>query len=96
MPECRRSEATDLKVVFEQRKWFANLVGHWREIATLEIEARPPGQHAANVQAFALDLGIHVFRPHSLRRALVMRATGAVNVMIPAVESVLHRIDPAF
>src|SRR5438876_5829150 len=60
----------------------------------LIIEARPPGQDAANVESFPIDLEKHIFRADTFGRTGVMRATRSVNMMIAAVESVVHWIDP--
>ena len=59
------------------------------------LEARPPRQHAADVQRLALDLPKHIRRIHALRRTSVVRATRGVNMMVAAIKAVRSGIDPA-
>src|SRR5206468_1037837 len=47
-----------------------------------------------NVQSLAVDLEKHVFGRHPLGRTRVMGATRSVDVMVAAVESVVHRMNP--
>src|SRR5262245_7000875 len=63
--------------------------------SSLVIEARPPRQHAPHIQSFAIDLPKHIFRQHPFARAVVMGASGSVNVVIPAEETVLHWVHPS-
>ena len=60
MAERLRAEAAHLDVVLDQRERLAELVGRRREELPLMIEARPPGQDAADVEPFALDVQEHV------------------------------------
>ena len=95
MAERLGAEAADLDVVLQQRQRLAERVGRRREELPLVIEARPPGQHAADVQPLALDLQEHVRRIHAFGRGRVVRAAGRVDVVVAAVEAVRRRIDPA-
>src|SRR6476661_5104211 len=87
-----RAKAADFQVVLQTCERLADEVRFRREIATLEIKARPPRQNAADVQSFPLNLPEHVRRRHSFRRRRVVRASGSVDVVIAAEESELRRV----
>src|SRR5262249_35815575 len=95
MPQRLRAEAADFKIILEERARFADFMGGGGEELPLMVIARPPRQHAADVEPFPLHLQKHVGRRDSLCRARVMSATGGMNMVIAAVESEFHRIDPA-
>src|SRR5262249_9385643 len=61
----------------------------------LVVVAGSPGQHRAHVEGLALDLGQHVPRTHALLRALVVRASRGVDVVVAGVPAVLRGVDPA-
>ena len=91
-----RTKTADFQIILHHAERSAQLVDGGREKTSLIIEARPPRQHASDVKSFTVHLHKHVLRSHSLGRIRVVRATGPVNVMVAAVKTVGHRIDPAF
>ena len=62
----------------------------------LVVEARPPGQVAADLQVFAQAVAHHVLGVHAFGRVGVVRAAGRVDVMVAGVPAEQRRIDPAF
>ena len=72
-----------------------SLCGGRLEELPLEVVARAPGQVAADVQPFALDVQEHVVGEDALGRVRVVGAAGGVDVVVAAVEAVVHRVDPA-
>src|SRR5262245_56343644 len=61
----------------------------------LSIPAGAPAQHAADVEIFAEDVPPHVFRGHSLGRALVVGAAGCVNMMVAGKPVHARHVDPS-
>ena len=96
MAERLRTEAADFEIVFHYRQRLAQAGHARRKKLALIREARPPGEHAPDVQPFALDLPEHVLGRHTFRGTRIMRATGAVDMMITAVETVRGGLNPAF
>ena len=95
MPERGRTEAADFQVVLDERFRLADLAGKRVKVVALKIEARSPGEDAADVEALAFDLSEHVDWSHALGRAFVVRTAGSVNVMVARVESEVRRSDPS-
>src|SRR5215469_9722503 len=62
----------------------------------LVIVIRTPGQNRTDVEALAANLTHHVVRQYSLRRILVMTATGGMDVVVSRIPAERHRIDPSF
>ena len=62
-----------------------------REELLLVVLARPPGQHAADVELLAQDLRHHVLGQHAFGRVLVVRAAGGVDVVIAGEPAVARR-----
>src|SRR5439155_9045514 len=92
--ERLRPEAADLDVVLEEGEGLAQPVRAPRKELALIVEARAPGQDAADVQAFPLDLEEDVLGPDPLGRVGVVRAAGRMDVMIADVVPVRVRVDP--
>ena len=88
-------EAGDLDVVAHQVLGGGEAVVLALEELLLEIPARAPAQHAADVQVLAQDVPHHVLRLDALGGLLVVRAAGRVDVVIAGVPAHLRRIDPA-
>ena len=65
------------------------------EESFLEIPARAPAQHLADVQVFAQDVAHHVLRIDALARFLVVSASGGVDVVVSRVPAHLRGINPA-
>ncbi len=95
MAGVRRREAGDLDVVAHQVVGGRQRVDLALEELLLGIPARPPRQHAADVQVLAQDVPPHVLGLDALGRALVVRAAGRVDVMIARVPVHLGQVDPA-
>ena len=95
MTERGGAEAAHLHVVAQQRVRLAERMRGTAKEWPLMLEAVTPGEHAADVQAFALHLGKHVRGLHANGGGGVVRAAGGMNVMIAAVIAEVRRIDPA-
>src|SRR6266850_653986 len=95
MAERLGTEAADLQIVFHDGEGAAQLVHAGCEKAPLIIEAWSPGEDATNVQPFAFDLPEHILRRHAFGGARVMGATGAVDVMIAGIKTVIGWANPA-
>lgn len=96
MPQSLRAEAADLEIVFHHGERAAELMDGGREESALIIVTGTPGEHAADIERFATDLQEHVLGFHTFGGACVMRATGAVDVVIARVKTKFHRVYPTF
>ena len=65
------------------------------EVLLLRVPARPPAQHAADVEVFAQNVPQHVGRSDPLGRAVVVSTPRRVNVMIAGEPAALRRMRPA-
>ena len=61
----------------------------------LGVPARPPRQHAADVEVLAQDMPPHVLGLDPFGRALVVRAAGGMHVMVAGEPVHLGEVDPA-
>ena len=77
-----RAEAGDLDVVAEQVGALRDGVDLAGEELLLEVEARAPGQVAADLQVFAQDVAHHVLGVDALGRVGVVGAAGGVDVVV--------------
>src|SRR6185295_8507049 len=96
VPQRFRAESADLKIIFHDRERLAQAVDARCEKLSLIIEAWPPGEHAPDIQSFAFDLFEHVLGRNAFGGARVMRAAGAMDVMIAAIETGRRRVNPPF
>ena len=95
MPKRLGAEAADLDVILNDCERFADLVWPRLEELVLELEARSPGENAADIEPFPFDLEKHVPAQNPLGWDGVMGAAGRMNVMVAAKVSVLGRVHPA-
>ena len=95
MAGVARREARDFHVVAHDVFFGRERVGLAFEESLLEIPARPPTQHLADVQVLAQDVPHHVLRVDALGGLFVVRAAGGVNVMIATPPACGRGIDPA-
>src|SRR5438874_5521296 len=95
MSQRLRAEPADFQVVLDNRERLTYFVDTWFEELTLEVVTGSPGQIAADVEAFSLDMEEHIAGEHSFRRVGVMSTPGGMNVMIATVETVAGGVDPA-
>ncbi len=93
MAGVRRGEAGDLDVVAHQVFGRRERVDLALEELLLGVPARPPRQHAADVEVFAQDVPPHVLGLDPFGRALVMRAAGRVDVMIAGEPVQLREVE---
>ena len=90
-----RAEAGDLDVVTEEIGVPGDLVVLPGEELLLVIEARTPGQVAADLEILAEAVAHHVGRVHTLARLGVVGAAGGMDVMIAGPPAAQGRVDPA-
>src|SRR5262245_21926023 len=90
-----RTKTGDLNVIPKQVGVLRNLVYLAAEKLLLKIEARSPGQVAADLKVFTHALAHHIGRRDAFSRFGVMGATGCVNVMIAGPPPQLRRIYPS-
>src|SRR5262245_50648806 len=64
------------------------------EVLLLRVPARPPAQHAADVEVFAKNVPQHVGGRDALGRAVVVSTPSRVNVMIAGVPAASRRMRP--
>ena len=94
MAGVARREARDFHVVAHDVFFGRERVGLAFEESLLEIPARPPTQHLADVQVLAQDVPHHVLRVDALGGLFVVRAAGRVDVMVARIPSELRGINP--
>src|SRR3989442_34365 len=90
-----RREAGDFDVVPHHVTAGRKAVRLSFEESFLEIPARAPGQHVADVQVFAQDVAHHVLRIDTLARFLIVSASGGVDVVVSRVPAHPGGINPA-
>src|SRR5262245_4215369 len=96
MAQRLRAEAADFDVILQDGEWLTDLVRLGFEELPLKFETRAPREVASDIEAFTFHMKKHVFRENAFGRIGVMRTARGVNVVIAAVEAILHRVDPAF
>ena len=90
----RRREPRDLDVVAHQVVGRRERVDLALEELLLGVPARPPREHAADVEVLAHDVSPHVLGLDALGRALVVAAAGRVDVVVARVPAHLRQVDP--
>src|SRR5262245_41680012 len=93
--ERLRAEAADFDVVFQNGERLTELGRAGLEELAVEIKTWTPGQIAADIKTFALDVQEHVFGEYTLGWIRVVGTAGGVDVVVAVVETVVHWVDPA-
>ena len=88
-------EARNFHVVTHQVVVRGKLVILAFEVLFLVVPAGPPGEDAGHVQVFAKCLPPHVPGTNPLLRALIVTATGGMDMMVQAVPAQVGHMHPA-
>src|SRR3954462_234208 len=96
MARLVRPKSGHLDFITQQIRILRDLVDFAGEESLLVIEARAPGEIAADLQVLAEAVPHHVGGVHAFGRVGVMRATGGVDVMVARPPAAQRRVDPAF
>ena len=89
MPRVTGGEAGDFDVVSHDVARRGQRTDLPFEELLLVVPARPPRQHAADVEVFAEDVAHHVFGADAFGRRLIMGAAGGVDVVVAGVPAAL-------
>src|SRR5436309_13652653 len=95
VPRMARGEARDLQIVAHQIRGSGQRMIFPLKEPLLKVVARPPGKDAADIQVLAQDMTHHIFREDSLRRLLIVEASGRMNMVISGIPASIRGVDPA-
>ena len=95
MAGVRRGKARDFDVVAHQVFGGGERVDLALEELLLGVPARPPAQHAADVQVLAQDVPPHVLGLDALGRAFVVGTARRVDVVVAGEPVHRRQVDPA-
>src|SRR5215475_7957322 len=88
------AEAGDLDIVVEQVGILGNAIVLAGKEFFLEIEARSPGEIAADFEVLTLAVAIHVGRHDAFGGLRIMGAAGGMNVMVAGPPAKFRWINP--